>query len=132
DQTWPGVLTSVVAPIVDEEVFPADEVMADNDVVKEEPFAGPYTIKSYDKNSLVSYKAFDGYDGILPKAKSKDVNVKYYSDANNLKLDVGGGNIDMAYRTLSPTDVEDLSKNDDVKIHKGPGGELRYMVCNFA
>ena len=131
DQTWPGVLTSVVAPIVDEDVFPANKVMADNDVVKEEPFAGPYTIKSYDKNSLVSYEAFDDYDGILPKAKSKDVNVKYYSDANNLKLDVGGGNIDMAYRTLSPTDVKDLSKNDDVKIHKGPGGELRYMVYNF-
>src|SRR5699024_5861075 len=95
------------------------------------PFAGPYAIKSYDKNSLVSYEAFEDYDGILPKAKTKDVDVKYYSDAHNLKLDIGGGNIDRAYRPLRPTDIADLKKNDDVKIHKGPGGELRYMVFNF-
>lgn len=131
DQTWPGVLTSVVAPIVDEEVFSPTEVMSDKDIVDANAFAGPYQIDSYDKNNLVSYKAFDDYDGILPAAKTDTVNVKYYSDANNLKLDIGNGNIDMAYRTLSPTDIEDLSKNDDLKIHKGPGGELRYMVYNF-
>lgn len=131
DQTWPGVLTSVVAPIVDEEVFSATEVTPDKEIVDGNAFAGPYQIDSYDKNNLVSYKAFDEYNGILPKAKTNTVNVKYYSDSNNLKLDVGNGNIDMAYRTLSPTDIEDLSKNDDLKIHKGPGGELRYMVYNF-
>jgi len=41
------------------------------------------------------------------------------------------GNIDVAYRSLSATDVADLEGNDDVTVTKGPGGELRYIVFNF-
>ena len=42
--------------------------------------------------------------------KTAAVNVKYYADSSNLKLDVQQGNIDVAYRSLSATDVDDLSK----------------------
>lgn len=131
DQTWPGVLTSSAGPIVDEQVLSATKLTPDQEIVKADAFAGPYQIASYSKNSLVSYKKFDGYKGLLPKAKTATINMKYYSDPNNLKLDIGNGNIDMAYRTLSPTDIQSLSKNKNVTIHKGPGGELRYMVFNF-
>ena len=41
------------------------------------------------------------------------------------------GEVDVAYRSLSPTDVDDLRGNDDVKVVDGPGGELRYVVFNF-
>src|SRR5699024_5248821 len=34
-------------------------------------------------------------------------------------------------RSLSPTDLEDLSGNENLTIHDGPGGETRYMVFNF-
>src|SRR5699024_2473984 len=44
DQTWAGVLNSPAGPIVDEEVFPADEVLDNQAVVDAEPFAGQYTI----------------------------------------------------------------------------------------
>ena len=59
------------------------------------------------------------------------MNVKYYTDASNLKLDVQEGNIDVANRTLSATDIEDLRGNDNVKVVDGPGGEIRYLVFNF-
>ncbi len=131
DQTWPGVLTSSAGPIVDEQVLSPTKLTPDKKIVDANAFAGPFKIVSYSKNSLISYKKFDGYKGILPAAKTSTINMKYYSDANNLKLDIGSGNIDMAYRTLSPTDIASLSKNKNVKIHKGPGGELRYMVFNF-
>ena len=49
----------------------------------------------------------------------------------NLKLDVQEGNIDVAHRTLSATDIEDLRGNDNVKVVDGPGGEIRYLVFNF-
>ena len=49
----------------------------------------------------------------------------------NLKLDVQEGNIDVAHRTLSATDIEDLRGNDKVKVVDGPGGEIRYLVFNF-
>ena len=94
-------------------------------------FAGPYDITSYDFNNLVSYKANPDYKGLLPAAKTETVNVKYYTDASNLKLDVQEGNIDVANRTLSATDIEDLRGNDNVKVVDGPGGEIRYLVFNF-
>ncbi|GAA1341941.1 ABC transporter substrate-binding protein [Arthrobacter roseus] len=131
DQTWPGVLTTSAAPIVDEEVLSATEVTPDKEIVDADAFAGPYTIDSYTKNELISYKAYEDYDGILGAPKMENVDMKYYADANNLKLEVQQGNIDVAYRSLSATDVEDLEKDDNVKVIKGPGGELRYIVFNF-
>src|SRR5699024_11308020 len=44
DQTFPYVLTSPVGPIVDADVFPADEVLPDSEIVSAKPFSGPYTI----------------------------------------------------------------------------------------
>ncbi|MGA3489765.1 ABC transporter substrate-binding protein [Micromonosporaceae bacterium DT55] len=131
DQTFPQILASPAGPIVDEDVFAADALTSDADIVKGNAFAGQYKITGYDMNNLVSYEAFDGYQGILGAAKTKEINVKYYADASNLKLDIQQGNIDVAFRSLSATDVEDLRGNDKVKVVDGPGGEIRYIVFNF-
>jgi peptide/nickel transport system substrate-binding protein len=79
----------------------------------------------------VSYKAYPDYQGLLGPAKTETVNVKYYADSSNLKLDIQEGNIDVAFRSLSATDIEDLRGNDKVKVVDGPGGEIRYIVFNF-
>ena len=131
DQVFPQILTSFPGAIVDEEVFSADEITPDDEIVEGNAFAGPYVITSYDFNNLLSYKANPDYKGLLPAAKTETVNVKYYTDASNLKLDVQEGNIDVANRTLSATDIEDLRGNDNVKVVDGPGGEIRYLVFNF-
>lgn len=131
DQIFPQILSSPAGPIVDEDVFSADAVTSDDDIVAGNAFAGQYVISSYDFNNLVSYKANPDYDGLLGPAKTETVNVKYYTDASNLKLDVQEGNIDVAHRTLSATDIEDLRGNDNVKVVDGPGGEIRYLVFNF-
>lgn len=131
DQIFPQILSSPVGPIVDEDVFSADSLTSDDDIVAGNAFAGQYVIDSYDFNNLISYKANPDYQGILGEAKTDTVNVKYYTDASNLKLDVQEGNIDVAHRTLSATDIEDLRGNDNVKVVDGPGGEIRYLVFNF-
>lgn len=131
DQVFPGVLAANAGPVIDEEVFPADKLMSDDDIVKEKPFAGPYTIESYKKNELVSLKANPEYQGLLGKPANDGATIKYYADSNNLKLDVQQGNIDVAGRSLTATDAADLEKDSKVSVHKGPGGELRYIVFNF-
>jgi peptide/nickel transport system substrate-binding protein len=131
DQVFPGVLAANAGPIVDEEVFPADKLMGDDDIVKGKPFAGQYTIESYKKNELISLKANPDYKGLLGKPANDSANIKYYADSNNLKLDVQQGNIDVAGRSLTATDAADLEKDSKVTVHKGPGGELRYIVFNF-
>jgi peptide/nickel transport system substrate-binding protein len=131
DQVFPQILSSPAGPIVDEDVFSATELTSDEDIVAGKAFAGQYEITSYDFNNLISYKAFEGYDGVLGAAKTEQVNVKYYADSSNLKLDIQEGNIDVAFRSLSATDIEDLKGNEKVKVVDGPGGEIRYITFNF-
>jgi peptide/nickel transport system substrate-binding protein len=131
DQTFGQVLSSPAGPIVDEQVFAADKVTPDADIVKGKAFAGQYEISHYDLNNLVSYTANPNYKGVLPAAKTKSVNVKYYADPSNMKLDIQKGDIDVAYRSLSATDISSLENNKNVKVVNGPGGEMRYIVFNF-
>jgi len=131
DQTFPQILATSAGPIVDEQVFLADKVMDDNAIVDAKAFSGPYTITSYTKNQLVNFKANPDYNGALGKPKTADVSLRYYASSDNLKLDVQQNSIDVAYRSLTPTDVDSLSKSRNVTVYHGPGGELRYLVFNL-
>jgi peptide/nickel transport system substrate-binding protein len=131
DQIWPQILSSPAGPIVDEQSFSADSVTSDADIVKDKAFAGPYTISSYKFNELVQFKAYDGYKGVLGAPKTGTINLKYFQDQSNMKLEVQQGGIDVATRSLSATDIESLSKDNKVKVHTGPGGEIRYIVFNL-
>ena len=131
DQVFPQILSSPAGPIVDEEVFAADALTPDDEIVAARPFAGPYTITSYTLNELVSYEANPEYQGLYGAPKSKTVTVQYFADSSNLKLSVQQGEVDVAFRSLSATDIDDLRGDDNVKVVDGPGGEIRYIVFNF-
>jgi peptide/nickel transport system substrate-binding protein len=131
DQTFAQILSTNAGPIVDEEVLSPDALTPDKDIVAGKAFAGPYTLTNYDQNNLLTYEANPDYKGALGKPKTDKVNVKYYADASNLKLDIQEGNIDVAFRSLSATDIADLRGNDKVNVVDGPGGEIRYITFNF-
>src|SRR3712207_6743354 len=130
DQVFPQILSSPAGPIVDEDVFSAEEITPDQEIVDGEAFHGQYVITNYDQNNLISYEAYPDYQGVLGAAKTEKVNVKYYAEASNLKLDIQEGNIDVAWRSLTATDIEDLRGNDEVQVVDGPGGEIRYITFN--
>jgi peptide/nickel transport system substrate-binding protein len=131
DQTWPQVLSSPAGPIVDEQVFSATKLTPAATIVKENAFAGQYTITSYKQNDLVQYKANPKYDGVLGKAKTSEVTAQYFTKQTDLKLAVQKSEVDVAYRSLTPTDITSLSKDNKLTVHTGPGGEIRYVVFNF-
>ncbi len=126
DQTWPYILGTSAGPIVDSKVFPADKLLADDKAIG----SGQYKITSFSKNQLVQFAANPNYGGAF-KPKANQVALKYYTQASNLKLDIQSGAIDVAWRSLTPTDIDSLRSAKDVKVWTGPGGELRYMVFNF-
>ncbi|VXB03379.1 Putative ABC-type dipeptide/oligopeptide transport system [Arthrobacter sp. 9V] len=131
DQTFSQILSSPAAPIVDDEVFPADKILSDDEIIKANAFYGQYTIDSYKKNELVSFKAFADYQGVLGKPANDAATIKYYASPTNLKLEIQQGAIDVAFRSLSATDIDDLRKDSKVEVLTGPGGEIRYITFNF-
>lgn len=131
DQTFPQVLSSPVGPIVDEDVFSGTELTPAGDIVDGAGFAGQYQITDYTENELIRYEAFADYEGVLEPAVTSEVIGQYFADETQLKLAVQQGDIDVAFRSLSPTDLADLSEDDAVTIHDGPGGEIRYIVFDF-
>ncbi|MDR0283675.1 MAG: ABC transporter substrate-binding protein [Propionibacteriaceae bacterium] len=131
DQTFEQVLATSAGPIVDEEVFPANSVMSDEDIVAANAFAGPYTITSYSKNDTVELAPYAGYGGAGAKPANAGIIQKTFTDATNLKLSITNGDIDVAYRSLTPTDIEALQKDSSVKVWDAKGGEIRYIVFNL-
>ncbi|WES63584.1 ABC transporter substrate-binding protein [Microbacter sp. GSS18] len=131
DQVFPFILTSFPGAIVDEEVFAADAITPDQEIVDANAFGGPYTITSWDFNKTVEFTPNEDYVGLLDAPVNSGVILSYFAESSNLKLAVQQGDIDVAYRSLSATDVEDLSTNDAVQVIDGPGGEIRYIVFNF-
>jgi peptide/nickel transport system substrate-binding protein len=129
---WEQILATPAGPIVDEEVFKKDDLTPEADIIKAKAFSGVLKIDTYSKNDSIAYSKNSEYQGIYGQAQSDKYQTKYYADASNMKLDIQNNKIDVAFRSLNATDIADLQKKDNVKVYEGPGGELRYMVFNFA
>lgn len=131
DQTLPQVLSSPAAAIVDEQVFSADAITPDAEIVKGEPFAGPYTIASYTAGERVVLQANPRYRGLLGVPEADEVVLAAYADSESLARGVRDGEVDVAYRGLAAADVAALRADDGVRVLDGPGGEIRCLVFNF-
>jgi peptide/nickel transport system substrate-binding protein len=123
DLTFMKVLSTATTSIVDEEVFPADGLLADDEVIG----SGPYTLSQYKPGEQAVLEASSKYSGDRA-SKSSQVFVKYYSDPAPLKTDVENGQVDIAWRTLSPTDLTSLEEGGKVDVVRGKGSEFRYWV----
>jgi len=116
--TYPGA-----AAIVDEEVFPADTKLADEQIVG----SGPYKLSQYKSGEQAVLELNSNYTG-TNKGQAPQVFVKYYSEPSALKLAAENKEVDVAWRSLSPTDIADLKGNTDVTVATGKGSEIRYWV----
>jgi peptide/nickel transport system substrate-binding protein len=126
NSTFPYILTTGAGNIVDPKVFPPDKLLADAQVIG----SGAYVLKSFTKDQQAVLDPNSKYKGDDQLANSGVV-VHYEQTASTLKLDIEQGNVDVAWRSLSPTDIASLQKESDkVKVVTGNGIEIRYMVFN--
>jgi peptide/nickel transport system substrate-binding protein len=124
DTTFQYVLTYPGAgAIVDEDTFPADEKLADEEIIG----SGPYKLSQYKAGDQAVLEANENYTGDNTGG-APQVFVKYYSEPSALKLAVENGEVDVAWRSLSAPDIADLEANDDVTVATGQGAEIRYWV----
>jgi peptide/nickel transport system substrate-binding protein len=126
DSTWPFLLSTAAAVIVPTGVYSATAVQSFDNIVG----SGPYTLASYKAGEQAVFKPNPNYTGSTPP-KNSLVIVQYFSQASALKLAIERGDIDVAYRSLSPTDIKSLRSNKNVKVITGDGAETRYIVFNL-
>jgi peptide/nickel transport system substrate-binding protein len=125
DNTWPYVLTTLAAPIVDPKVFPMKTRVPDAKVIG----SGPYKIESIQPKVQIVFVKNPNYTGDDQLQNSRFI-MKFEQSGSTLKLDVEQGNVDVGFRGLSPTDITSLKSESSrgVKVVEGDGAEIRYIV----
>jgi peptide/nickel transport system substrate-binding protein len=126
DVTFPSLLSAMSFAIVPSDVFPKDKLQPSDKVIG----SGRYTVASYEPGQQTVFEKNDNYTGEDP-AKNDRAIVQYFDKASALKLAVEQGDVDLAYRNLSPTDFEDLEQGGEVDVVGGQGIEIRYLVFNL-
>jgi peptide/nickel transport system substrate-binding protein len=125
DATTPFVLATGAGAIVPDETYPADKLQPSDKVVG----SGPYKVATYKEGQQTVLEAWDGYTGTHKPANARTI-ITYFGEASALKSAVEQGEVDIAFRGLSPTDIDDLREADGIQVIEGNGTEIRYIVFN--
>jgi peptide/nickel transport system substrate-binding protein len=128
DATWPFLMTVqsfAIVPADGPNAFPADKLEDSAKVVG----SGHYTVASYEPGQQTVFKKNPKYTGDDP-AQNDTAIVQYFDKPSALKLAVENGDVDVGYRSFSPTDLKDLKSSDGVSVVGGAGQEIRYLVFN--
>jgi len=129
-----GVLAARSSAIVDPTYAPIAQINHTADARASTPvaFVGPYILSKWERvgdrdievrldRNLHYWNATSGYP------KTKTIIFRFYRDATTLRLAVEAGDVDMAFRHISPTDVLDLEDNPNVKVWWGTGAFIQYL-----
>jgi peptide/nickel transport system substrate-binding protein len=90
---------------------------------------GAWYIDSYNADEQMVLKPNPYYTGPL-KPQAKQVIVRFYSDPNTMALAVQSGEIDVAWRILSPDQLNQLKSGSKLTIGTINGGAIRYLILN--
>ncbi len=127
DTTFLKLLSTATTSIVDEDLFPADKLLGDSEVIG----SGPFKLSQYKPGEQAVLEKNTSYTGDR-EAQSDQLFVQYFKDTTPLKEAISTKQIDVAWRTLSPTDLNDLDGKDGIKVIHGEGSEFRYWVFQLA
>jgi peptide/nickel transport system substrate-binding protein len=124
DSVLPYKLSLVGAAIVDPSVYPADKLLANNQLPVG---AGAYKLTNFKDRELATFRSNQHYVG--HKASVSDVLVKYYAKNEQMKNDLQNGNLDLVMTGLSPRDIESLKKKH-FNFTTSPTGLTTYLAFN--
>jgi peptide/nickel transport system substrate-binding protein len=111
----------------DPNIFPADQCV----LFPPAPIygTGPWYISQYNASEQMVFEPNPYYTGDL-KPQVDQIIVKYYSDPNTMALAVQSGEIDVAWRILSPEQLTPLRSVSGLTVGDINGGGIRFLVIN--
>jgi peptide/nickel transport system substrate-binding protein len=90
---------------------------------------GPWYISQYNPDEQMVLLPNPYYTGDL-KPQVKQIIVRFFSDPNTMALAVQSGEIDVAWRILSPDQLTQLKTVSTVTVGTINGGAIRYLILN--
>lgn len=117
------VATTPYTP-VSPECYPEAEIASDSTCGG----VGAYKITKWERDIEMELEQYEDYYGTAPAWPS--IVVKYFEDSTTMRLALENGEIDVAWKTLSPTDYPELDENPDLNVIEGPGAYIRYLCFN--
>ena len=89
---------------------------------------GPYVLTSFTEGEEAVFEANPTYYGDPPKTAK--LIVRYFADSPTMALALQNGEIDVAWKSLSPSDFEALQSAAGIVSETAGGTEIRYIVYN--
>lgn len=110
----------------------ADDAEVDpGEFVNEELVAtGPYRLADVVEGESVTLEAFGDYWGQAPR--NDRVVLRSFETSGELRRALESGEVDVAFRELSPEQRAELAETEGVQLVAGQGAQVRYLVFNPA
>lgn len=130
DATFPFVLSTPGASLVDPENYPKGKLRTGTEATG----SGPYTLTGYTPNKEAVLARNPDYKGAA-KVRNDAVTIRYFGHSSRMVEELKSGRIDLTYRGLTPRQVTGFqdagpSGRGDVELNEMTGTEIHYLVFN--
>jgi len=93
---------------------------------------GPYTLKTWTrsagKDTAMSLQANPNYwDNASGYPKTQTIIIQFYASSSDLALAMKSGDVDIAFRQLATTDINDMRTNSALKVTETSGPFIQYL-----
>lgn len=122
DVTFPYLLTTLVGRVVDSESMSGTTATTDFATVVG---SGPYKVTQYTADEQVVLEPNPAYVGENAPQNGRLI-FQFFQTSETLRQAIAGGTVDIAYRSMAPSDYEALGSVDGVEVLSGDGVEIRY------
>ncbi len=97
---------------------------------------GPYTLTTWTRTGTKDVQmvltANPNYWNYPAYPKTHTIIIKFYPDATSLAAAIRSGDVDLAYRQFTTTDIQSLMTTSGLHVYSSPGAFIQYLVINQA
>ncbi len=125
-------LTSNVASVVDKKLVQANEKDGDMGYAwlkAHSAGSGPFKLREWRANEVVTLDRNDNYDGYLGKPALARVVYRHIKETATQRLLLEKGDVDMA-RNLGAEEIDAVAKDPNIAVQSGVKGSLYYIGLN--
>jgi peptide/nickel transport system substrate-binding protein len=125
---FPALVATPTYFPMDPSVYPVDKIVQDVGELNggEIVALGPYRLTSFKRDEEAIFEFNPNYWGKEPGVKK--IIIRYFADATTMRLALEKGEIDLTFKSMNPSDINDLKKNANLKSYPIPGQQIRYLV----